>query len=128
MTEGVKRERLAFGPAGAEDEAEAQFKLLEQCKPEQTGIRQEQTGPEALAPQQKISVLSERGEVLSKEIAELEEIVKSGIKVELAGGAYDSANEEYANAMQGAFMGLLETKKGELHFINTQLENLNRQK
>src|SRR5260370_42076068 len=30
--------------------------------------------------------------------------------------------------MEGAFKGLLETKKGELHFINTQLENLNRQK
>ena len=66
--------------------------------------------------------------MLSREIAELEEIVKSGVKVDPAGGAYDSANEEYANAMDGAFQSLLETKKGELHFINSQLENLNRQK
>ena len=128
MTEGVRPERLAYGPPGAEDEAEAQAKLLEQCKPEQSSTRQEQRGPEALEQQKKINVLTERGELLNKEIAELEEIVKSGIKVESAGGAYDSANEEYANAMEGAFKGLLETKKGELHFINMQLENLNRQK
>ncbi len=128
MTGGVKRERLAYGPAGAEDEAEAQAKLLEQCKPEQSGPRQEQRGPEALEQQKKINVLTERGELLNKEIAELEEIVKSGVKVESVGGAYDSENEEYANAMAGAFRSLLETKKGELHFIKTQLENLNRQK
>jgi hypothetical protein len=30
--------------------------------------------------------------------------------------------------MEGAIKGLLETKKGELHFMNSQLENLNRQK
>src|SRR5712664_3511269 len=35
MNEGVKRERLAYGPAGAEDEAEAQAKLLEQWKHKQ---------------------------------------------------------------------------------------------
>jgi hypothetical protein len=55
-------------------------------------------------------------------------IVKSGVKVEPARGAYDSANEEYANAVEDAFKGLLETKKAELHFINMQLENLRRQK
>ncbi len=85
MTEGVKRERLAYGPAGAEDVAEEQAKLLEQWKPEQSGTPQEQRGPEALAQQKKSKVLTERGDVLNKEIAELEEIVKSGIKVEPGG-------------------------------------------
>ncbi len=128
MTEGVKRERLEYGPAGAEDEAEAQAKLLEQLESEQSGAPQQNRDPEALERQKKINEFTERGEGLSKEIAELEEIVKSGVKVEPAGGAYDSANEEYANAMEGAFRSLLGTKKGELHFINTQLENLNSQK
>ena len=128
MNDGVKRERLAYGPPGAEDDAAAQAKLLERLKPETIGAGQEQTGPEAPERQKKINEFTELGEVLSREIAELEEIVKSGVKVDPAGGAYDSANEEYANAMDGAFQGLLETKKGELHFINSQLENLNRQK
>ncbi len=128
MTEGVKREQLAYGPAGAEDEAEAQARLLEHSAPQQIGTAQVQSSPEALERQKKIKEFTERGEMLNKEIAELEEIVMSGVKVDPAGGAYDSANEEYANAMDGAFKGLLETKKGELHFINSQLENLNRQK
>ena len=128
MTEGVKREQLPYGPAGAEDEAEAQARLLEHSAPQQIGTAQVQSSPEALERQKKIKEFTERGEMLNKEIAELEEIVMSGVKVDPAGGAYDSANEEYANAMDGAFKGLLETKKGELHFINSQLENLNRQK
>jgi hypothetical protein len=128
MTEGVKREQLAYGPAGAEDEAEAQARLLEHSAPQQIGTTQVQSSPEALERQKKIKEFTERGEMLNKEIAELEEIVMSGVKADPAGGAYDSANEEYANAMDGAFKGLLETKKGELHFINSQLENLNRQK
>ncbi len=65
--------------------AEEQAKLLEQWKPEQSGTPQEQRGPEALAQQKKSKVLTERGDVLNKEIAELEEIVKSGIKVEPGG-------------------------------------------
>ena len=128
MTEGVKREQLAYGPAGAEDEAEAQARLLEHSVSQQIGTTQMQSSPEAPERQKRIKEFTERGEVLNKEIAELEEIVMSGVKVDPAGGAYDSANEEYANAMDGAFKGLLETKKGELHFINSQLENLNRQK
>ena len=48
MNEGVKRERLAYGPAGAEDEAEVQAKLLEQWEHEQGAARQEQRSPEAL--------------------------------------------------------------------------------
>ncbi len=128
MTEGVKREQLAYGPAGAEDEAEAQARLLEHSVSQQIGTTQVQSSPEALERQKRIKEFTERGEVLNKEIAELEEIVMSGVKVDPAGGAYDSANEEYANAIDGAFKGLLETKKGELHFINSQLENLNRQK
>ena len=125
MTEGVKRERLAHGPPWAEDEAEAQAKLLEQSALQQISTTQEQTNTEAPERQKKIAEFTERRKVLVKEIAELEEILKSGVKVDPAGGAYDSANEEYANAMEGAFKGLLETKKGELHFINSQLENLN---
>jgi hypothetical protein len=125
MTEGVKRERLAHGPPGAEDEAEAQAKLLEQSALQPISTTQEQRNTEAPERQKKIAEFTERREVLVKEIAELEEILKSGVKVDPAGGAYDSANEEYANAMEGAFKGLLETKKGELHFINSQLENLN---
>jgi len=125
MTEGVKRERPAHGPPGAEDEAEAQAKLLEQPVVQQISTTQEQRNTEALERQKKIAEFTERRDVLVKEIAELEAILKSGVKVDPAGGAYDSANEEYASAMQGAFKGLLETKKGELHFINSQLENLN---
>ena len=128
MAEEVKRERLAYGPAGAEDEAEAQAKLLEQLESEQSGAPQQNRDPEVLERQKKINEFTERGERLSKGIAELEEIVKSGVKVEPAGEAYDGANEEYANAMKGAFDSLLGTKKGELRFINTQLENLHRQK
>jgi len=128
MTEGVKPERLVYGPAWAEDEAEAQMKLLEESVSERIGTTQEQRSPEALERQKKIDEFTQRREALNKEIAELEEVVKSGVKVDPAGGAYDSANEEYANAVEGAYKGLLETRKGELHFINAQLENLNRQK
>jgi len=128
VNEGVKRERLAYVRAGTEDEAEAQAKLLEQSGHEQAAARQEQRSPEALEQQQKINEFSHRSAVLKREIAELEEIVKSGVKVELAGGAYDSANEEYANAMEGAFRGLLETKKGELQFLNLRLWNWNKEK
>jgi hypothetical protein len=127
MSEGVKRERRAYGPEGAEDEAEALAKQFEQCDNSKIEARQEQRSTEALARQKTIDEFTQRGEVLKKEIAELEEIVTSGsgIKVEQAGGAYDAANEEYASAMEGAFKGLLQTKKGELHFINKQLANLN---
>jgi len=128
MNEGVKRERLAYGPAGAEDEPEAQAKLLAQCEHEQGAARQEQRSPDALERQKKINEFTQLSEVLKKEIAELEEIVKSGVKVEPAGGAYDSANEEYANALEGAFRGLLETKKGELQFLNSRWENWNKEK
>src|SRR5229473_8558005 len=125
MSEGVKRERRAYGPEGAEDEAEALAKQLEQCDNSKIETRQEQRSTEALARQKTIDEFTQRSEVLKKEIAELEEIVNSGVRVEQAGGAYDAANEEYASAMEGAFKGLLQTKKGELHFINTQLGNLN---
>jgi len=125
MNEGVKGERREYGPAGAADEAEALAKLREQCDNSQIETRQEQRSPEALARQKKIDEFTQRGEILRKEIAELEETVNRGIKVEPAGGAYDAANEEYASAMEKGFKGLLEAKKGELHFINTQLGNLN---
>jgi len=128
MTDGVKRERLVYGPPWTEDEAEAQAKLLVESVPGRIGTTQEQRSPEAPERQKKIDEFTQRREALNKEIAELEEIVKSGVKVGPAGGAYDSANEEYANAVEGAYKGLLETRKGELHFINAQLENLNRQK
>ena len=125
MNEGVKRERRAYGAEGAAGEAEALAKQIEQCDNSQIETRQEQRSPEALARQKTIDEFNQRGEVLKKEIAELEEIINKGIKVELAGGAYDAANEEYASAMERAFKGLLETKKGALHFANTQLGNLN---
>ncbi len=128
MNEGVKRERLAYGPAGAEDGAEVQAKLLEQWEHEQGAARQEQRSPEALERQKKINEFSQRSEVFKREIAELEETVKSGVKLEPEGGAYDCANEEYANAMEGAFRGWLETKKGELQFLNLRLENWNKEK
>jgi hypothetical protein len=125
MNEGVKRERRAYEAEGAADEAEALAKLLEECDNSQIETRQEQSSPEALTRQKTIDEFTQRGEVLRKEIAELEETLSSGIKVEPAGGAYDAANDEYASAMERAFKGLLEAKKGELHFINTQLGNLN---
>jgi hypothetical protein len=122
MTDGVKRERFAHGTPGAQNEAGAQANLLEQSLLPKISDAQEQRIPEALERQKKIGEFTERSKVLVKEIADFEEVVNNGVKVDPAGGAYDSANEEYANAMKGAFMGLLET--GELNFINSQLENL----
>lgn len=104
------------------------MKLLEESVSGRIDTTQEQRSPEALERKKKIDEFTQRREALNKEIAELEEIVKSGVNVGPAGGAYDSANEEYANAVAGAYQGLLETRKGELQFINAQLENLNRQK
>jgi hypothetical protein len=60
MTEGVKRERLASGLPWAEDEAEAQAKLLEQSVAQQNGTTQEQRSPEVLARQKKINEFIER--------------------------------------------------------------------
>src|SRR5260370_12436970 len=113
MTEGVKREQLAYGPAGAEDEAEVQARLLEHSAPQQIGTTQVQSSPEALERQKKIKEFTERGEMLNKEIAELEEIVMSGVKVDPAGGASDSANEEYPNRVDGDFQGLVKPTKRE---------------
>ena len=53
MAEEVKRERLAYGPAGAEDEAEAQAKLLEQLESEQSGAPQQNSDPEVWSGRRK---------------------------------------------------------------------------
>ncbi len=80
MSEGVKRERRAYGPEGAEDEAEALAKQLEQCDNSKIETRQEQRSTEALARQKTIDEFTQRSEVLKKEIAELEEIVNSALR------------------------------------------------
>jgi len=96
MHEGTKRERAPHRPRGAEDDAEARAKLLE---------------------------LTQRAAFLQKEIAELEDVVTRGIKPEPAGGAYDSANEELAHAIEEQYKSLVDMKKGELRFVKLQLED-----